>query len=513
MVGLCVISRCHPNEFHWYVPDDDSEEQPESGVLQRTGEEAASPEGPVVKDIALDQIEQQNDGLDDFNHPRKRRAMILLELYKRQNRIQRTQAENSSNRCPVNTDIIFEIPAEITRTDGAENSNELRDEVDPLRSYRKVHSDGLIDFLSTAWNRWDALGESGRDLTCVSFSFLLTKDDNSCSSNGKGVNSGVPPMIPSNFSLPREFSNRHHPQKSSKNVMGQIGYYCTDTCTPIFSELVEELQWDAKTVSTAVNNAIGNPDNNSSSSSSKVSRPLVYGLCTHPGHHAAKDSFGGYCYVNNAALAARLLQERLSSGVAESSQVETPKIVILDVDYHCGNGTASIFYDDPSVLVVSIHCHPDYEYPFHSGYGDETGGGTAKGCTLHLPLLPGATWEEDYETALRDRAGAAIVNFDPDAFVLSLGLDTHIHDPCAVRRAGFRLRSNNSVDADGNFVGSDYYCMGKAIGDIITKCSRKLEDEYIPTIVFQEGGYEMKSVPSAAANVLLGIESGLSNNN
>ena len=231
--------------------------------------------------------------------------------------------------------------------------------------------------------------------------------------------------------------------------------------------------------------------------------------------------------MNNAALTARLFQERLLS----LPQLQPPappvkKIAILDVDYHCGNGTASIFYNDPNILVVSIHCHPDYEYPFHSGYRDETGGGDAKGCTLHLPLLPGATWKNEYETALKERAGKAIVDFNPDAFVLSLGLDTHVNDPCVTRRAGFRLIGSGSNSSSGGDGGddseSDYFCMGRVIGDIIIGCSNRNSDSNInrnrnrncsssettitiPTIVLQEGGYEMKAVPSAAADVLLGM--------
>jgi len=325
--------------------------------------------------------------------------------------------------------------------------------------------------------------------------------------------------------------------------MGQIGYYCTDTFTPIISELLEELKWDATTVSAAVDisigsNGDGNSNNKNSSSNSNKNKnaaiSVVYALCTHPGHHAARDSFGGYCYVNNAALAARLLQERLllllslSLSAVVAQRPNNIKVAILDVDYHCGNGTASIFYDDPNVLVVSIHCHPDFEYPFHSGYGDETGGSAggndsgdddndAKGCTLHLPLLPGATWKDDYETALRDKAGKAIMDFNPDAFVLSLGLDTHVNDPCATRRAGFQLKGSGNDDDDdddddaNNDDGgdSDYHCMGQAIGEIISGCRNSNHNSNnrrtIPTIVLQEGGYEMKAVPSAAADVLLGM--------
>mmetsp|Transcript_118835 Transcript_118835/g.242962 ORF Transcript_118835/g.242962 Transcript_118835/m.242962 type:complete len:388 (+) Transcript_118835:94-1257(+) len=346
--------------------------------------------------------------------------------------------------------------------------------------------------------------------------------------------SAVHPLIPCNFRLPRNFNDsvnnsNPHPQRSSRNVMGKMGYYCTDTCTPIISELVEELEIDASTVSTAVGIAI---NYSTADTSDETEGVVVYALCTHPGHHAARDSFGGYCYVNNAAMATRLLQESLSpsSGVmstqgiseteANNSNSTCAKVAILDVDYHCGNGTASIFYNDPSVLVVSIHCHPDYEYPFHSGFGDETGGSdAARGCTLHLPLLPGATWQSEYQTVLREKAGTAILGFQPDAFVLSLGLDTHAGDPCATWRAGFLLKGGDGHNGD-----NDYHSMGKVIGDIVAGCSngcnRRLggknnnidetraaatTTKMIPVVVLQEGGYAMEAVPSAAADVLLGV--------
>jgi len=407
----------------------------------------------TAKGIVLDEISKRNDEWDDFNHPRERRALILRELYLR-------GKSNGKGR----TIIVFETPA-------AENMNE-NDDKSALGLYRKIHSDGLISFLSIAWKNWDSLGQLGRDPSCIPFAALLMEDSDD------ETQPRVPPLIPSNFVFPRDNNgfSHHHPQRSSKNVMGKMGYYCTDTCTPIFSELVEELAIDARTVARAVAIAI-DPANSA----------VVYALCTHPGHHASHDSFGGYCYVNNAALAARLLQEKLSSKTNKM-----PKIVILDVDYHCGNGTASIFYDDPSILVVSIHCHPDSDYPFHSGFGDETGGVNAEGLTLHVPLPPGSTWHDEYQAALRETAGSAIANFQPDAFVLSLGLDTHAGDPCAIRRAGFRLS------------GSDYDCMGRLVGEIIVECSTNTT-QVLPTIVLQEGGYKMDAVPSAAADVVLGM--------
>jgi acetoin utilization deacetylase AcuC-like enzyme len=332
-------------------------------------------------------------------------------------------------------------------------------------AYNKVHSERLLDFLSTGWNQWDALGEEGQDpLTTL-------KRNKNEEPREKRI---TPPLIPGNVPL-----HRDPHQRPSQNVMGQVGYYCTDTCTPIFEELLEELLWDLETVTMAVNMALEKKRKNDASS---PSNNVVYALCTHPGHHAARDSFGGYCYVNHAVLAAKLLQDGLTIGTGK------PKVAILDVDYHCGNGSAGMYYEDPSVLVVSIHCHPDHDYPFHSGFEDETGVDEGVGATLHIPLLPGTTWENAYQGALH-RAMEKILQFGAQGLVLSLGLDTYKGDPCAIRRAGFLLE------------GDDYQKMGELIGSRL--CGGN--DKRIPVVVIQEGGYRMDKVPNAATDILLGI--------
>lgn len=156
-------------------------------------------------------------------------------------------------------------------------------------------------------------------------------------------------------------------------------------------------------------------------------------------------------------------------------------------DYHCGNGTASIFYEDPSVLVVSIHCDPDYDYPFHSGSANQTGAGPGKGTTLHLPLPPKTTYDGEYSKALKQGLDR-IKEFGAEAIVFSLGLDTHDGDPCTIRRAGFSLS------------GTDYRKMGELIG---------AELNYLPVLFIQEGGYRMDKVAEAASLVVLGFSGSL----
>jgi acetoin utilization deacetylase AcuC-like enzyme len=237
-----------------------------------------------------------------------------------------------------------------------------------------------------------------------------------------------------------------------------MAYYATDNVTPIVSSLLEELTFDAAVIDMAVDTCLVSAPTGSNSDH----RAVVYAITTHPGHHCSYDVFGGYCYLNNAALAAKLFQLRGPS---------IHKVAILDVDYHCGNGTASIFYEDPTVFVVSIHCDPDYDYPFNSGFSHQTGAKDGIGTTLHVPLKPGTTWQDAYQTEL-SRAMDSIVQFGPQALVVSLGLDTHDGDPVAIRRAGFHL------------AGRDYFHMGKVIGE---KMGRE-----IPILFVQEGGYKVR---------------------
>lgn len=385
-------------------------------------EVACSPSNVINGRPIISSEEQANDALDEFSHPRYRRALILQALQ-----------ETSGSQ------VSFCVPA-------APAAN--------LDDYLSVHSHGLIDFLSSAWRKWDGLGPEGQD---PSGALLVTTTATSSTISAANA-TPTPPLIPSNTPLGRD-----HYQRPSKHVIGEMGYYCTDLCTPVFSSLLDELCMDVAIVEMSVDKAFESG--------------VAYALPTHPGHHAAKDSFGGYCYLNHAAHSARLLQSKLNSA----------KVAILDVDYHCGNGTASIFYQDPSVLVVSIHCDPDFDYPFHSGFADETGAEEGVGATVHLPLPPGTTWSGGYRDALLLALDGIVEDFGAQAVVVSLGLDTHKDDPCTIRRAGFHLS------------GEDYWNMGQLIG---TKLGSK-----VPTVFVQEGGYRMDKVGKAAADVVVGFSS------
>ena len=190
----------------------------------------------------------------------------------------------------------------------------------------------------------------------------------------------------------------------------------------------------------------------------------IYALCRPPGHHAEHNSMMGYCYFNNAAFAA----DRLSWNAK--------KVAILDIDYHHGNGTQQLFYDRNDVLYVSLHADPKTNFPYSSGFADERGMHEGVGYTYNFPL-PKDISPEVYIRTL-NRAIRFIKKFQPDFFVLSLGLDTYMHDPI------------------GNLglVEKDYVEIGKLIAQKIN----------LPTIIIQEGGYNVEALGNLSRNFLQG---------
>ncbi len=219
------------------------------------------------------------------------------------------------------------------------------------------------------------------------------------------------------------------------DVMGQAGYYLTGASSPIVAGT-----WTASVGSAHV--AV------EASTRVLAGAAEAYALCRPSGHHAYADLAGGFCYLNNAAIAARYLQKA------------GRKPAILDIDVHHGNGTQGIFYRDAGVFFCSVHENPSVAYPWYAGYADETGEGAGVGTNLNLPLASGsgnAEW-----TAAIDKGLAAIGRFGADVLVISLGFDAQAGDPTASLR----------VDADG------FRAAGRAIGRA-----------GLPTVLVQEGGY------------------------
>ncbi|SOC35793.1 acetoin utilization deacetylase AcuC-like enzyme [Rhizobium subbaraonis] len=192
----------------------------------------------------------------------------------------------------------------------------------------------------------------------------------------------------------------------------------------------------------------------------------AFSLCRPPGHHAGRDFFGGYCYLNNAAIAA----QRLRDGGHE-------RVAIFDIDYHHGNGTQEIFYDRADVLLASLHGDPDFEFPFHLGYARERGAGAGEGFNLNYPLPAGTGWAE-WREAFED-AHERIRDFQPSALVVSLGVDTFKDDPIS----------------QFNLDGEHFLVIGARIAAFD-----------LPTLFVMEGGYAVDALGINAVNVLQGFE-------
>lgn len=221
----------------------------------------------------------------------------------------------------------------------------------------------------------------------------------------------------------------------SQHQLAQLGYYSFDMYTPVGAHTWQASLDSASCAYEAAQSVQGG------------SERVAYALGRPPGHHAERNQMGGYCYLNNAAVAAEYL-------------TAFSKVATLDVDFHHGNGTQHIFYHRPDVLTVSLHAHPDWKFPFFSGYENEVGTGAGEGFNRNFALTEGTT-DRQYQTVL-EQALERIREFRPDYLVVSLGLDTHESDPIG----GFRLTS-------------EYF----------TQMARTIADLQLPTVIIQEGGY------------------------
>jgi acetoin utilization deacetylase AcuC-like enzyme len=198
-----------------------------------------------------------------------------------------------------------------------------------------------------------------------------------------------------------------------KSAVGQAGWHQADTACPIAAGTWEAAYWSAQTALSGAEAIL-------------AGARAVYALSRPPGHHAFTDLAGGFCFLNNSAIAA---QHLLAEGLRPA---------VLDVDVHHGNGTQGIFYDRGDVLTVSIHADPARFYPFFWGHGHERGKDAGLGANLNLPLERG-TGDDGFLSAL-DTALARIDAFGAGAIIVALGLDAHVNDPfrgLAVTTPGF----------------------------------------------------------------------------
>lgn len=240
------------------------------------------------------------------------------------------------------------------------------------------------------------------------------------------------------------------------SAAGQAGYHMADTACPI-----AEGTWEAALSSAEI----------AVSAAEMVCEGgrAVYALCRPPGHHAYPDMAGGFCFLNNAAIAAQHLRRSVQ------------RVAILDIDVHHGNGTQGCFYHRPDVLTVSLHADPIRFYPFFWGYAHERGEDEGNGCNLNLPL-PRGTRLPAYLQAL-EQAFHRVRAFGPQVLVVALGLDAHEEDPLK----GLALTTD------------DFAAVGAAIAGL-----------NLPTVLVQEGGYLQDALGNNLASFLRGFEGAMS---
>lgn len=262
---------------------------------------------------------------------------------------------------------------------------ELREPEDfGLAPILAVHEAEYVDFLRTAYEEW-------------------TREETTYEKTA---------LLPATFP-PRGCSRR------PKSLLGRAGYHMFDLSAPIMDGTYQA--------------ALGSA-NCALSGAQAIARGerSAFALCRPPGHHAGKSFCGGYCYLNNAAIAANWLSA-------------TGRTAVLDIDYHAGNGTQDIFYERGDLLTLSIHADPDAEYPAYCGYADETGAGRGSGLHRNFPL-PAGTDDARYLSAL-DEALDLVRSFAPAFLVVSAGMDLYAGDPLGkfevtrqgIRRIGERL--------------------------------------------------------------------------
>lgn len=246
-----------------------------------------------------------------------------------------------------------------------------------------------------------------------------------------------------------------HPDRRTasypRSAVGQAGYHQADTACPIAAGTWDAAYWSAQT-------ALGGVDALLAGDSS------VYALCRPPGHHAFGDLAGGFCFLNNAAIAAEAL---LAAG---------RRPAILDIDVHHGNGTQGIFYHRRDVLTVSIHADPIRFYPFFWGHAAERGEGEGLGYNLNLPM-PRGTSDAEF-LAVLEAAMARIAAFGADTLVVALGLDAHENDPFQ----GFKVTTPGFARIAGAIAAAGF-----------------------ATVIVQEGGYLSDDLGANLTSFLAGF--------
>jgi len=303
--------------------------------------------------------------------------------------------------------------AQIIETCG--ESEQVRDH--GLAPIEAVHDAPYLAFLKAAHSDWRAAGRAG---DAIGYSF---------------------PVV------------RRRPLTLDR-IDARLGAFSMDAASPIAEGTWDAAYWSAQAALSGLD-ALADGERHS------------FALCRPPGHHAGSDYLGGYCYINNAAVAAQAATEAGLGPVA-----------ILDVDYHHGNGTQDLFYERGDVFFASIHADPATDYPFFWGHADERGEGEGAGATLNLPLARGTDWPA-YQGAL-ETALAAIESWGAKLLVVSFGADTFSGDPIS----NFALQTND-----------------------FSRMAARIHAAGLPTLIVMEGGYAVSELGRNVAAFLGGFDS------
>ena len=279
----------------------------------------------------------------------------------------------------------------------------------------KVHDADFVQFLQEAWALWEKEGFKGE-------------------------------------ALPTCWPSRRMSNKKPSFIEGQLGFYALASETSY-----TDGTWEAAYASAQV--AL-------SATQEVLSGEHAFALCRPPGHHAAYDMYGGYCFLNNAAVSAQYMRDNGKKRVA-----------IVDVDFHHGNGTQDIFYAREDVFFASLHGDPMDAFPHFLGHADEIGTGRGIGFNHNFPMPPGTSFET-WRTALAN-ALDKVAAFNADAIIISLGVDTFESDPISF----FKLKSPDFIT-----YGADIAALN------------------LPTLFVMEGGYDISEIGLNTVNVLTGFE-------
>jgi len=243
-----------------------------------------------------------------------------------------------------------------------------------------VHAAHYLDYLATAYQRWQTLSSPGIEVLPSHAPYL----------SGRVESLGRPPC-------------------PSTSPVAQAGYYLGDLSSPIGPHTYRSALRSAHCAVAAADEVV-------------AGAAWAYALCRPSGHHVRYDRANGFCYINNAAVAVQRLRGRYE------------RVAVMDVDVHHGDGTQQIFYRRADVMTVSMHADPVAYYPFYTGYANETGYGDGQGFNLNLPLPHGSGDPLFLETL--DIGLDRICGYGANALVLSLGFDAHVRDPLGVLKVG-----------------------------------------------------------------------------